>query len=135
MVPVPPGSVKCSPGHCPASRCTTGRRDRAGGWRDGVRQARRSNLPAVPTEPPPLPHEECHMAPVRRATGPGRVNLIGDHTDYNQGLALPVAIDLGVTVTITPGDGPMTVRSDAFPEPARIPALLEPDADTIGALE
>jgi galactokinase len=29
---------------------------------------------------------------------PGRVNLIGEHTDYNQGLALPFAIDEGVTV-------------------------------------
>jgi galactokinase len=37
-----------------------------------------------------------------RARGPGRVNLIGEHTDYNQGLALPFAIDRGVTVTATP---------------------------------
>src|SRR6478752_947756 len=33
------------------------------------------------------------------AFGPGRVNLIGEHTDYNDGLALPFAIDRGVTVT------------------------------------
>ena len=33
--------------------------------------------------------------------GPGRVNLIGEHTDYNQGLALPFAIDVGVTVRAT----------------------------------
>ncbi len=32
------------------------------------------------------------------AFGPGRVNLIGEHTDYNQGLALPFAIADGVTV-------------------------------------
>ena len=32
------------------------------------------------------------------AFAPGRVNLIGEHTDYNQGLALPFAIDEGVTV-------------------------------------
>jgi galactokinase len=34
-----------------------------------------------------------------QARGPGRVNLIGEHTDYNAGLALPFAIDRGVTVT------------------------------------
>jgi galactokinase len=32
------------------------------------------------------------------AFAPGRVNLIGEHTDYNSGLALPFAIDVGVTV-------------------------------------
>jgi galactokinase len=32
------------------------------------------------------------------AFGPGRVNLIGEHTDYNDGLALPFAISEGVTV-------------------------------------
>ena len=39
------------------------------------------------------------MADTVRARGPGRVNLIGEHTDYNDGLALPFAIDRGVTVT------------------------------------
>jgi galactokinase len=33
-----------------------------------------------------------------RAFAPGRVNLIGEHTDYNDGLALPFAIEAGVTV-------------------------------------
>lgn len=32
-------------------------------------------------------------------TVPGRVNLIGGHTDYNGGLALPIAINQAVTVT------------------------------------
>jgi galactokinase len=35
------------------------------------------------------------------AFAPGRVNLIGEHTDYNQGLALPFAIAEGVTVHAT----------------------------------
>jgi galactokinase len=40
------------------------------------------------------------------ARGPGRVNLIGEHTDYNRGLAMPFAIERGVTVTAAarPGD-------------------------------
>jgi len=36
------------------------------------------------------------------AFGPGRVNLIGEHTDYNDGLALPFAISDGVTVRAQP---------------------------------
>jgi galactokinase len=35
------------------------------------------------------------------AFAPGRVNLIGEHTDYNDGLALPFAISEGVTVRAT----------------------------------
>jgi galactokinase len=42
------------------------------------------------------------LAETVRARGPGRVNLIGEHTDYNAGLALPFAIDRGVTVTAEP---------------------------------
>jgi galactokinase len=37
------------------------------------------------------------------AFAPGRVNLIGEHTDYNDGLALPFAISEGVTVQAQPG--------------------------------
>jgi galactokinase len=40
------------------------------------------------------------------AFAPGRVNLIGEHTDYNDGLALPFAVTLGVRVTGTPLDAP-----------------------------
>ncbi|HWD70113.1 MAG TPA: galactokinase [Solirubrobacteraceae bacterium] len=38
---------------------------------------------------------------VARAFAPGRMNLIGEHTDYNDGLALPFAVTAGVTVTVT----------------------------------
>ncbi len=38
------------------------------------------------------------MADRATAFAPGRVNLIGEHTDYNAGLALPFAISDGVTV-------------------------------------
>ena len=37
-----------------------------------------------------------------RAFAPGRVNLIGEHTDYNDGLCLPFAIERGVTVSSEP---------------------------------
>jgi galactokinase len=38
------------------------------------------------------------VADTATAFAPGRVNLIGEHTDYNEGLALPFAIREGVTV-------------------------------------
>jgi galactokinase len=62
------------------------------------------------------------------ARGPGRVNLIGEHTDYNEGLALPFAIDRGVTVTATLGDNGIEARAtdlgkrDAFPLDNRDPS-------------
>ena len=67
--------------------------------------------------------------------GAGRVNLIGDHTDYNQGLALPMAIGLGVSVVVdrTVVDR-FEITSDAYPgDLATIP--LDVDADTIVDLD
>jgi galactokinase len=55
---------------------------------------------------------------------PGRVNLIGDHTDYNGGFALPIAIDLECVVTSTPrDDGELHVEGDDRYAPAVASAL------------
>ena len=37
-----------------------------------------------------------------RASAPGRINLIGEHTDYSDGLALPAAVDLRTRVVLEP---------------------------------
>jgi galactokinase len=41
-------------------------------------------------------------APVAGARAPGRVNVIGEHTDYNEGLVLPCAIDRSTVVLVSP---------------------------------
>lgn len=41
-------------------------------------------------------------APQCLVQAPGRVNLIGDHTDYNDGFVLPCAIDFGTVIAASP---------------------------------
>ena len=40
--------------------------------------------------------------PTTVASGPGRVNLIGEHTDYNDGFVLPVALQRDVRYVFRP---------------------------------
>ena len=54
---------------------------------------------------------------VRRA--PGRVNLIGDHTDYSMLPVLPFAIQYGIAATATALDEPV-VRIDSTTMPGQI---------------
>jgi galactokinase len=50
---------------------------------------------------------------------PGRVNLIGEHTDYNEGFVLPMAIERDVLVALSPRDDrQVTLRSLDFDETA-----------------
>jgi galactokinase len=50
------------------------------------------------------PRRAADRSLARVVHAPGRVNLIGEHTDYNQGYVLPVAISLGISIATLPTD-------------------------------
>ena len=55
------------------------------------------------------------------AAAPGRVNLIGEHTDYNQGHVLPIAIERWCVVIAAPAEGPLsTVATTAHDDDVRV---------------
>jgi galactokinase len=67
-------------------------------------------------------------APTLVARAPGRVNLIGEHTDYNDGFVLPMAIDREAWIALRPReDATVRLHSLDFPD--------EPVEFTLGALE
>lgn len=53
------------------------------------------------------------------AQAPGRVNLIGEHTDYNDGFVLPLAIDRGTVVAARRGGSDVQVYAADFDEKDR----------------
>jgi len=60
---------------------------------------------------------ESRRPDARIFRAPGRVNLIGEHTDYNDGFIMPTAIGFSTTVTVTPrADRTVSVFSDNFSE-------------------
>ena len=66
-------------------------------------------------------------APTWIVRAPGRVNLIGDHTDYNDGFVLPMAIDRAVWIAVGPsGDGQVRIHSLDFDQSAEFDASKLP---------
>src|SRR5450631_154017 len=60
--------------------------------------------------------KEFDAAP-RIFSAPGRVNLIGEHTDYNDGFVLPTAIGFYTRIAVSPRtDTKLILRSPEFPE-------------------
>jgi galactokinase len=60
--------------------------------------------------------EELFSTRPRIFRGPGRVNLIGEHTDYNDGFVLPAAVGFSTYVAIAPRtDRKLLIHSRQFP--------------------
>ncbi len=62
--------------------------------------------------------ERFGEAPALFAYAPGRVNLIGEHTDYNEGFVFPAAIDRHIVVAASWSPDASKVWSEAYGSPA-----------------
>ena len=81
--------------------------------------------------------EEYGKAPEIIASAPGRVNLIGEHTDYNDGFVFPMAIDFTVRVAITRRkDSHLRFFSVDYKDRKRatLPTLRYPQGGPVGQL-
>ena len=73
-----------------------------------------------------------HREPAGVVRAPGRVNLIGEHTDYNDGFVLPIAIDRQTLAASAPRDDAMVVLTSLQGGPAEsvnVDAAIVPGAN------
>ena len=74
--------------------------------------------------------ERFGVEPTLIARAPGRVNIIGEHTDYNDGFALPMALPFDIVIAAAPTrDRSISAQSEGF-EPRTIDLDTAPDPTT-----
>jgi galactokinase len=74
-------------------------------------------------------HLACFNAEPAIFVAPGRVNLIGEHTDYAEGFVMPVAINFATLAAISPRtDGKIVIYSENFGEEKTFDAGAPPQA-------
>lgn len=76
-------------------------------------------------------------APIHIARAPGRVNLLGEHVDYNDGFVLPAAIDRATYIAFSPTDSDQTrllaadLSQQASISPKTIPSKSQTDSSPL----
>lgn len=75
--------------------------------------------------------DKFHRSPVQIVRSPGRVNIIGEHTDYNKGFVLPAAIDKAAWLALAPREDSQVHLyaadlNQSFEADANHPDRLEP---------
>src|ERR1041385_1964265 len=64
-----------------------------------------------------------NQTPTHVVVAPGRLELLGNHTDYNDGLVMALAVDRYITIAASPrADGKVELISSMFPQPETFPA-------------
>jgi len=81
--------------------------------------------------------EKFGSAPAHLARAPGRVNLLGEHVDYNDGFVLPAAIDRATYLAFSPADADQTqlvaadFKQEVFFSPQTIPLKTQTDGSPL----
>jgi galactokinase len=71
-------------------------------------------------------HEAAERKKPRLFRAPGRVNLVGEHTDYSGGFCMPAAIDFETKIAASPRtDGRLKLHSVEFNETVEVDLALE----------
>jgi galactokinase len=79
-------------------------------------------------------HQRFGSIPSAVVRAPGRVNLLGEHVDYNDGLVLPIAIDRATWLALSPADADQTtlVAIDLSEEVSFTPQTISAKKNTDG---